>query len=83
MRESARMNDDRIRIWDTDHVSLWQRSPEILQARRGAFPPERQAVTIITVEEQWRGRLAQIARNSGLLPGVAYSIINGGPGLKK
>jgi tRNA(fMet)-specific endonuclease VapC len=62
MRENAQMNDDRLRILDTDHVSLWQRNPEILQARLGAFPPEQQAVTIITVEEQWRGRLAQIAR---------------------
>jgi hypothetical protein len=52
--------DNRLRILDTDIVSLWQRHPEQIERSLMAFPPEQRAVTIITVEEQFRGRLAMI-----------------------
>ncbi|MEK7728823.1 MAG: type II toxin-antitoxin system VapC family toxin [candidate division KSB1 bacterium] len=51
-------------ILDTDHVSLFQRDhPSVIAKIKETFP-EQLAVTIITVEEQMRGRLAQIKRAS-------------------
>lgn len=49
-------------ILDTDHVSLFQRRHPRVIAKVGTTPPEQLAVTIITVDEQFRGRLAQIKR---------------------
>jgi len=49
-------------ILDTDHVSLFQRRHPRVIANVGATPPQQLAVTIITVEEQLQGRLAQIKR---------------------
>lgn len=49
-------------IIDTDHVSLHQRNhPEVI-ARMAAMLPETLAVTIVTFEEQIRGRLAVVRR---------------------
>jgi tRNA(fMet)-specific endonuclease VapC len=49
-------------ILDTDHVSLWQRQHEPLLTRLDAIGIENIAVSVITVEEQFRGRLDQVRR---------------------
>ncbi len=49
---------------DTDHVSLFQREHPQVVSKVGETAPELLAVTIITVEEQLRGRLAQIRNAS-------------------
>jgi hypothetical protein len=43
-------------IWDTDHLSLHQRDPGLFQQRLNAIPADKLAITVITVEEQLRGR---------------------------
>ena len=47
---------------DTDHLSLYQRGHAAIQARLAVMPPETIAIAVITVEEQMRGRLAQIKK---------------------
>ncbi len=47
-------------ILDTDHVSLFQRNDPYVSAHVLATPSEELATTIITVEEQLRGRLDRI-----------------------
>lgn len=47
-------------ILDTDHFSLQQRNHPQVIARLRVTPPTDVAITIITVEEQLRGRFAQI-----------------------
>jgi tRNA(fMet)-specific endonuclease VapC len=47
-------------LLDTDHVSLLQRRQAQVVARLIALPPSDVAVTIITVDEQFQGRLAVI-----------------------
>ncbi len=51
-------------LWglDTDHVSLFQQNHPIVIRRIKAVNPEEIAVTVITVEEQFYGRLNQIRR---------------------
>jgi tRNA(fMet)-specific endonuclease VapC len=52
-------------VLDTDHFSEWERASaagERLRARLEATQPE-MAVTVITVEEQMRGWLAEISRH--------------------
>src|SRR5712691_10881569 len=51
-------------LLDTDHVSLHERGHLPLRARLASFPPEEVAVSIVTVEEMLRGRLAILARRS-------------------
>jgi tRNA(fMet)-specific endonuclease VapC len=53
-------------ILDTDHLSLFQRRHPRVVAKIQATPLPQRAITIITVEEQLRGRLSQIrnARNA-------------------
>lgn len=47
-------------ILDTDHISLFQRNHPQVSARVLRTPPLELATTIITVEEQLRGRLDRI-----------------------
>jgi tRNA(fMet)-specific endonuclease VapC len=49
-------------ILDTDHLSLYQRDVEPLLSKLLSHPPNELAITIVTVEEQLRGRLAQIRK---------------------
>ena len=49
-------------ILDTDHLSLYQRDVEPLVSKLLSHPPIELAITIVTVEEQLRGRLAQIRK---------------------
>jgi tRNA(fMet)-specific endonuclease VapC len=49
-------------VLDTDHLSLYQREVEPLLSKLLSHPPDELAITIITVEEQLRGRLAQIRK---------------------
>jgi len=47
-------------VLDTDHVSLAQRGDSRVAARIAVTHPEQLAVSIITVQEQLRGHLAQV-----------------------
>jgi tRNA(fMet)-specific endonuclease VapC len=51
-------------ILDTDHVSLWQREHPQVKQRLRQIKLTEFAVTVITVEEQLRGRLDSIRRAS-------------------
>ena len=51
-------------LLDTDHVSLHERGHLPLRTRLASFLPEEMAVSIVTVEEMLRGRLAILARRS-------------------
>ncbi len=53
-------------LLDTDHTSLQERGHPILRQRLAAVPPEAMAISVVTVEEMLRGRLAVLSRN---LPG--------------
>jgi tRNA(fMet)-specific endonuclease VapC len=61
-------------LLDTDHVSLHERGHLPLRTRLASFPPEEVAVSVVTVEEMLRGRLAILARRSdGEARGHAYT----------
>jgi tRNA(fMet)-specific endonuclease VapC len=49
-------------IFDTDHISLWQRQHPTIITRIDAIGIDKIATTVITVEEQFRGRLDMIRR---------------------
>ena len=49
-------------ILDTDHISLFQRQHPVVTQRVMTVNPEEVAVTIVTVEEQFYGRLNQIKK---------------------
>ncbi|MDX2043678.1 MAG: type II toxin-antitoxin system VapC family toxin [Acidobacteriota bacterium] len=51
-----------LRVLDTDHLSLHHRGHQLVRQRLLALPIARRFTTVITVEEQLRGRFAQIAR---------------------
>jgi tRNA(fMet)-specific endonuclease VapC len=63
-------------ILDTDHVTLHQRQHEPLVRRLQSLPSSvRVAVTVITVEEQMRGRLAQLKAPGTTLTST-YQLLN-------
>jgi tRNA(fMet)-specific endonuclease VapC len=49
-------------ILDTDHVTLHQRNHPLIIARLQRVASAELATTIVTVEEQMRGRLGQLRR---------------------
>jgi tRNA(fMet)-specific endonuclease VapC len=49
-------------ILDTDHLSLHQRAHAPIRERLLTIPPEDVAITVVTIEEQLRGRLAYIRK---------------------
>jgi tRNA(fMet)-specific endonuclease VapC len=49
-------------VLDSDHLSLYQQGHESLRSYLVAIPPEQIAITIISVEELVRGRLAQVSK---------------------
>jgi tRNA(fMet)-specific endonuclease VapC len=51
-------------LLDTDHLSLHERGHLPLRSRVAAFPSEELAVSVVTMEEMLRGRLAILARRS-------------------
>jgi len=55
-------------ILDTDHVTLHQRNHPQVIARLQTIAPEAVATTVVTVEEQMRGRLAQLKQGRVDLP---------------
>lgn len=63
-----------IYIVDTDHVSLHQRNHPQVTARIDAISVDQLATTVVTVEEQMRGRLAQLAKTGNRLPIVDQNL---------
>ncbi len=51
-------------LFDTDHVSLHERGHSNLKARLQTAPSETIGVSVVTVEEMVRGRLAVLARRT-------------------
>lgn len=62
-------------ILDTDHVSLHQRNHPRLIAKLHTFTPGEVTITAVTLEEQMRGRLAQIGQ-SGTNLTLAYALLS-------
>ncbi len=60
------MMDTKLRILDTDILSLIQRQNEIVANRLQSLPPTQAAIAIVTVEEQMRGWVARIKREKKL-----------------
>ncbi len=58
-------------ILDTDHVTLHQHGHSLIIDRLRAHDPEDIAITVVTLEEQMRGRLAALNRRGADLS-VAY-----------
>jgi tRNA(fMet)-specific endonuclease VapC len=64
-------------VLDTDHLSLILRGHSKIRDRLTAVPPEQVAITIITAEEQLRGRLAQVRKAArGDARSLAYSYLH-------
>jgi tRNA(fMet)-specific endonuclease VapC len=51
-------------ILDTDHFTLLKRNHPIVRAKIGSIPPADIFVTIVTIEEQLRGRSAVVSKVS-------------------
>ena len=49
-------------VFDTDHLSLFQRGYPTLLPRIQAIPATQIAISIVSVEEMLQGRLAQVRR---------------------
>ncbi len=63
-------------ILDTDHFSLFQRGYPVVVKRVINTNPKQLAITIITAEEQIRGRLKIIRRSSSQEIVLAYANFN-------
>jgi tRNA(fMet)-specific endonuclease VapC len=51
-----------LRVFDTDHLSLFQRGYPTLLPRIQAAPAMQIAISVVSVEEMLQGRLAQVRR---------------------
>jgi tRNA(fMet)-specific endonuclease VapC len=51
-----------LRVFDTDHLSLFQRGYPNLLPRLQAVPAPQIAISVVSVEEMLQGRLAQVRR---------------------
>ena len=60
------MKDARLRVLDTDTLSLAQRQNQLVTSRLQQLPSTQTAVTIVTIEEQMRGWVAQIKQEKSL-----------------
>jgi tRNA(fMet)-specific endonuclease VapC len=60
------MTDSRLRILDADTLSLAQRRNPLVTSRLQPLPSTQTAVTIVTIEEQMRGWVAQIKQEKKL-----------------
>ncbi|MCI0694211.1 type II toxin-antitoxin system VapC family toxin [candidate division KSB1 bacterium] len=60
------MINSRLRIFDTDTLSLAQRRNPLITSRLQQLPSTQTAVTIVTIEEQMRGWVAQIKQEKKL-----------------
>jgi tRNA(fMet)-specific endonuclease VapC len=49
-------------LFDTEHLTLFQHQHPLVLQRLGAAPPDSVAISAVTVEEVFRGRLAGISR---------------------
>jgi tRNA(fMet)-specific endonuclease VapC len=64
-------------VLDTDHLSLILRGHPKIRQRLTTIPPNEIAITIITAEEQLRGRLAQVSKaNDGDSRSTAYRYLH-------
>lgn len=60
------MTGSKLRILDTDTLSLAQRRHPLVTSRLQQLPSTQTAVTIVTIEEQMRGWVAQIKQEKKL-----------------
>ena len=49
-------------LLDTDHLTLFQRGHAPVARRVALEPPDAIGISVVTIEESLRGRLAQLAR---------------------
>ena len=63
-------------ILDTDHLSLILRGHSEIRERLTQIRPEQIAISIITAEEQLRGRLAQVNRAVGEMRITTYRYLH-------
>lgn len=62
-----------LRILDTDHVSLWQRQHPMVIEQIATVGLSALAMTVITAEEQLRGRLEVIRRADSASHGLLHT----------
>ena len=49
-------------LFDTDHLTLFQHGHALVVRRRASHPPWSTGISMVTIEEAMRGRLARLAR---------------------
>jgi tRNA(fMet)-specific endonuclease VapC len=49
-------------LFDTDHLTLFQHGHSLVVHRLGLHPPATVGISVVTVEEMLRGRLARVSR---------------------
>ncbi|MGP0068025.1 MAG: type II toxin-antitoxin system VapC family toxin [Isosphaeraceae bacterium] len=49
-------------LFDTDHLTLFQHGQILVVRRRASHPPGSVGISVVTIEEAMRGRLAALAR---------------------
>jgi tRNA(fMet)-specific endonuclease VapC len=62
-------------VFETDHISLWQTDHPAIRKKLAQIEPKDFAVTVISFEEQMRGRLNTISQaksDAALVAGYRY-----------